>query len=100
MEQTIVKHIIESKTSTVGVEVFIYKVSRSMPVYVPDASVNAYQADTLWGQLNIVGASHEGTSLTNTNSTTTSIRKIIENGQHYILLPDGIRYEVTGKKIE
>ena len=76
------------------------KVSRSMPVYVPDASVNAYQADTLWGQLNIVGASHEGTSLTNTNSTTTSIRKIIVNGLLYILLPDGIRYEVTGKKIE
>jgi len=75
------------------------EVSRTMPVYVPDASVNTYKADALWGQLNIIGASGEGTSLNNTNSTTHSI-KIIENGQLYILLPNGTRFDATGKKVE
>lgn len=76
------------------------EVSRTMPVYVPDASVNTYKADALWGQLNIVGASHEGTSLNNANSTTTTISKVIENGKMYILLPDGTRFDATGKRVE
>ena len=75
-------------------------VSRTMPVYVPDASVNAYQSDVLWGQLNIVGASHEGTSLDNTNSASASISKIINSGQLYIFLPDGTKYSATGQKVE
>ena len=76
------------------------EVSRTMPVYVPDGSVNSYQADVLWGQLNIVGASQEGTSLNNINGSNVSVRKIFENGQLYILLPDGTRYDATGKKVE
>lgn len=76
------------------------EVSRTMPVYVPDASVNAYQADSLWGQLNIVGTSGEGTSLDNTIGTTPSVRKLFDNGHLYLLLPDGTRYDVTGKRVE
>ena len=76
------------------------EVSRTMPVYVPDGSVNSYQADVLWGQLNIVGASQEGTSLNNINGSNVSVRKILDNGQLYILLPDGTRYDATGKKVE
>ena len=76
------------------------EVSRTMPVYVPDGSVNSYQADVLWGQLNIVGASQEGMSLNNINGSNVSVRKIFENGHLYILLPDGTRYDATGKKVE
>lgn len=34
------------------------------------------------------------------DSLSTSVRKIFENGHFYILLPDGTRYDATGRKIE
>ncbi|MBO7546220.1 MAG: leucine-rich repeat domain-containing protein, partial [Paludibacteraceae bacterium] len=75
-------------------------VSRSIPVYVPDVSVADYQAAPIWCEFNIVGQSQSGTSLDTINSTTNQPVKVIENGQLYILLPDGTRYDATGKKVE
>ena len=75
-------------------------VSRSIPVYVPDASVADYQAAPIWREFNIVGQSQSGTSLDTINSTTNQPVKVVKNGQLYILLPDGTRYDATGKKVE
>ena len=75
-------------------------VSRTMPVYVPDASVNSYQADALWGQLNIIGASQGGTALQDVTGADVQVRKILENGELYFLLPNGTRFDVTGKKVK
>ena len=76
------------------------EVSRTMPVYVPDASVNTYKADALWGQLNIIGSSQQGTSLGNIGSTDTSARKIFVDGKLLIVTPNGAYYDATGKRVK
>ena len=76
------------------------EVSLTMPVYVPDASVSAYKADAVWGRLNIIGESSEQSALDNVNGTDAKVRKVIENGHIFILMPDGTRFDAAGKKIK
>ena len=75
------------------------EVSRMMPVYVPTASVTAYKADALWGQMNIIGQDEEISTVENTGVDQMS-RKQILNGQLFILLPNGSKYSATGVKME
>lgn len=75
------------------------EVSRQMPVYVPTASVNAYKADALWGQMNIIGLDADISAVDNTTAGC-NLRKTLVNGRLIITLPDGTRYTATGLKVE
>ena len=75
------------------------EVSRQMPVYVPTASVNAYKADPLWGQMNIIGQDADISAVENTSVDQMSRKQII-NGQLFITLPNNTRYTATGVKVE
>lgn len=83
---------------TVNVRTFD-EVSRTMPVYVPDICVNTYKADPLWGQLNVVGASSQGTSLHDVDASGAGSRKTIIDGQVRILRGDKT-YSVTGQEVK
>lgn len=70
-------------------------VSRKMPVYVPEASVDAYKADPYWGELNIIGGL---TAVETIESTPTTPTKLIRNGQLLILRGDKT-YTVQGQEV-
>ena len=73
-------------------------VNRSIPVYVPDESVEAYKSDLYWKEFNIQGKSNLPTSVENASSTTVNNQKYIRNGQLYILR-DGKTYNVMGQEL-
>ena len=67
--------------------------------YVPQGSLALYRKTPVWAEFNL----HENeTDLQSTQAenNTTQIKKILEDCQLYILLPDGTRYDATGKKVE
>jgi len=70
-------------------------VSREMPVYVPEASVEAYKADPYWGELNIIGGL---TAVETVESTPATPTKLLRNGQLFILR-DGKTYTVQGQVV-
>jgi len=74
------------------------EVSRQMPVYVPQNSVNAYKADPLWGQMNIIGADEQWSSVDNITTTTTPTKQLI-NGQLYLHHGDRI-YDAQGRQVK
>jgi hypothetical protein len=69
-------------------------------IYVPEASVAAYEADQYWGSYNIVGADFSGINEVATNADSNSAKKCYNlNGVR--LNPDELRpglYIVNGKK--
>ena len=70
-------------------------VSREMPVYVPEASVETYKADPYWGELNIIG----GLTVVETiECPSASPTKLLRNGQLFILRWDKI-YTVQGQEV-
>ena len=67
--------------------------------YVPEGSLALYRKTPVWAEFNL----HENeTDLQSTQAenNSTQIKKILVDGQLYILLPDGTRYDATGKKME
>ena len=67
--------------------------------YVPQGSLALYQKTPVWNSFNL----HEKeTDLKSTQAVNnaTQTQKVVENGHFYILLPDGTRYDATGKKVE
>ena len=72
------------------------QISREMPVYVPTNSVNAYKADPLWGEMNIIG-NDELFDAVNNVTTTYPPTKFIRNGQLFILR-DGKTYTIHGQE--
>ena len=68
-------------------------------LYVPEGSVNMYSAATGWRDFyNIQGFDPES-AIENVSEESTT-RKLLRNGQLYILLPDGTRFDATGRKVE
>lgn len=74
-----------------------FDVKRQIPVYVPDESVMAYENDAQWSEFNIQGVSHMPLGLEDVNTSTT-IHKLLHNGQILILRGDKT-YTLTGQEI-
>lgn len=74
------------------------QVSNLMPVFVPQNSVNAYKADPLWGEMNIIGADEELDSVDNVSTTTSATKQLI-NYQLYLLHGDHI-YDANGRQVK
>lgn len=70
-------------------------VSRKMPVYVPEESVEAYKADPYWGELNIIGGLSAVESIESTSATPT---KVLRNGQ-LLIQRDGTTYTIHGQEV-
>lgn len=68
-------------------------------LYVPNESIDEYKNDSGWRDFyNIQGFDPES-AIENVSEESTT-RKLLRNGKLYILLPDGTRYDATGKKVE
>lgn len=75
------------------------EVSREMPVYVPDESVNLYKSHPLWGELNIIGRSNVPQGINQvSNNQAPMVKKYIRNGQIFILRGDHT-YTLTGQEV-
>ena len=72
-------------------------VDRSIPVIVPDESVEQYKSAPVWKEFNV--RSKIGTGVENITSTTNNVQKIIRDGQLYILR-DGKIYDMMGQEIK
>ena len=66
-------------------------------VYVPASALNSYKQHNVWGQFDVRPIESD---IRLVNGNTSSPHKTIDNGQLYIFLPDGTRYDATGKKVE
>ena len=68
-------------------------------LYVPNESVDVYKSASGWRDFyNIQGFDAQSSIYSVTEDSAT--RKLYHNGTLYILLPDGTRYDATGKKVE
>ena len=76
-----------------------YEVPDNMIVYVPDSVVDAYKTHSTWKRFDIRPLSQSAIIDIN-ESPSSRPNKLFRNGLLYILLPDGTRYTVTGKKVE
>ncbi len=77
-----------------------YDVKRSIPLYVPEASINDYANDTYWGEFINTQAAETPDGVDNIlQEGTSSTRKVLENGTIYILR-NGERYTIDGRKVE
>ena len=73
-------------------------VDRSIPVVVPDASVNQYKASPVWQEFNIIGKNNVSTSVDNVDTSTCGVEKLLRDGQ-LIILRDGVEYNVMGQEL-
>jgi hypothetical protein len=73
-------------------------VDRTIPVYVPDEVVSAYQAAPVWQEFNVQGKSNAPAAVDNIQSPTTSNRKLLRDGQ-LLILRDGKTYNAMGQKL-
>lgn len=71
-------------------------VDRTIPVVVPDASVNHYKAAPVWQEFNIIGKNNVSTSVGNVDTSTCGVEKLIRNGQ-LIIVRDGVEYNAMGQ---
>ena len=74
------------------------EVDRSIPVYVPDEVVPAYQAAPVWQEFNIQGKSNAPAAIDNIQSPTASNQKLLRDGQ-LIILRDGVEYNAMGQEL-
>ena len=72
-------------------------VDRSIPVIVPDESVEQYKSAPVWKEFNIRGKT--GTGVENITSTTYSVQKIIRDNQLFIIR-NGKMYSIMGQEIK
>ena len=76
------------------------EVEKSIPLYVPENSVNAYQWATEWRNFtNIIGFSEEAIEDVNAGTNLNGSHKILRDGQIFILRSDKT-YTVTGTEVE
>ena len=77
-----------------------FNVDRSIPVYVPDSSIELYKSADVWKEFNIVGISEALQAIEDVNATTNlgDTHKFFHNGQLYILR-DGKTYTATGQEV-
>ena len=73
-------------------------VDRSIPVVVPDASVNQYKAAPIWQEFNIIGKNSVSTSVDNVDTSTCGVEKLLRDGQ-LVILRDGKEYNVMGQEL-
>jgi hypothetical protein len=74
------------------------EVDRSIPVYVPDEVVSAYQAAPVWQEFNVQGKSNAPAAVDNIQSPTTSNRKLLRDGQ-LLILRNGKTYNAMGQEL-
>ena len=75
-----------------------YYIDKSIPLYVPAGSEDAYRTAAYWEEFyNIQAIGAE--SLENVSDKVTN-NKILRNGQIYILMPNGQKYSVIGNQIK
>lgn len=75
------------------------EVSREMPVYVPDESVNLYKSHALWREMNIIGRSNAPQGINQvSNNQAQMVKKYIRDGQIFIRRGDKI-YTLTGQEV-
>lgn len=75
-------------------------VDRSIPLYVPAESVPAYQTADEWEEFtNIVAITGTGTGIEDVDALHIP-QKFLLDGQLRILLPDGTRFDATGRKVK
>ena len=72
-------------------------VDRSIPVIVPDESVEQYKSAPVWKEFNVRGKI--GTGVENITSTTNNVQKIIRDNQLFIIR-DGKMYGIMGQEIK
>ena len=91
-------HNYATTPATLGSYVF-ERVNRPLcTLYVPNGYEGAYRAADVWKGFYIVG--FDPTGCENLSEDDSALRKVFIGGQFYILLPDGTRYDATGKKVE
>ncbi len=71
----------------------------SCTLYVPNESVDMYKSASGWRDFYNIQGFDAQSSIENVIEDSAT-RKFYHNGMLYILLPDGTRYDATGKKIE
>lgn len=74
------------------------EVNRSIPVYVPDEVVPAYQAAPVWQEFNIQGKSNAPSALDDISSPISNNQKLLRDGQ-LLILRDGKTYTIMGAEI-
>ena len=74
--------------------------TKATVLYVPAASLAAYEADDEWGKLDVRPMGGTDIDLLDGANGTDTRRKAMINGQLYLIAPDGTRYDATGKKVE
>ena len=72
-------------------------VLRSIPVYVPKASVSLYKTDEYWREFNIIGGEEEESAVDNISSEGTT--KIYRDGQ-VLIYHNGKCYDMMGNLVE
>jgi hypothetical protein len=68
-------------------------------LYVPNESIETYKSATGWSDFYNIQGFDPKSAIENVSEESTT-RKLLRNGKLYILLPDGTRYDATGKKVE
>ena len=68
-------------------------------LYVPNESIDEYKNDSGWRDFYNIQGFDPKSAIENVSEESTT-RKLLRNGKLYILLPDGTRYDATGKKVE
>ena len=74
------------------------EVNRSIPVYVPDEVVPAYQAAPVWQEFNIQGKSNAPSALDDISSPISNNQKLLRDGQ-LLIIRDGKTYTIMGAEI-
>ena len=73
-------------------------VDRTIPVVVPDASVNAYKAAPVWQEFNIVGKNNVPSAVDNVDASNHSTQKLLRDG-NLVIIRDGVEYNVMGQQL-
>ena len=73
-------------------------VDRTIPVYVPDESVNVYRSAPVWQEFNIQGKSGVPSNVDNVEASICEVQKILRNGQ-LIIIRDGVEYNAMGMEL-
>ena len=74
------------------------EVDRTIPVYVPDEVVSAYQTAPVWQEFNIQGKSNAPSALDDISSPISNNQKLLRDGQ-LLILRDGKTYNIMGAEI-
>ena len=83
---------------TCGTDCF-RSVSRTIPLYVPAESVEAYKAAAVWQEFNIVAESDAPTAIKNAlNTDTKGVQKLLRDGQ-VLILRNGETYDMMGQTL-